>query len=77
MSQEQTFNPANVPIYYTLSFQQVNLLLEGLGKLPYERVEQLYVGLRTVALQTLQAAEQAQAQPDLIEAVEPMPEVTE
>ena len=56
---QQPFNPASVPINYTLNFQQVNLLLEGLGKLPYERVEQLYNAMRSAALQTLQDAEQA------------------
>lgn len=56
---QQPFNPATVPINYTLNFQQVNLLLEGLGKLPYERVEQLYSAMRGAALQTLQDAEQA------------------
>ena len=55
---QQPFNPATVPINYTLNFQQVNLLLEGLGKLPYERVEQLYSAMRSVALQTLQVSEQ-------------------
>jgi len=56
---QQPFSPASVPINYTLNFQQVNLLLEGLGKLPYERVEQLYSAMRGAALQALQAAEQA------------------
>lgn len=56
---QQPFNPATVPINYTLNFQQVNLLLEGLGKLPYERVEQLYSAMRGAALQTLQDSEQA------------------
>lgn len=56
---QQPFNPASVPIQYTLNFQQVNLLLEGLGKLPHERVEQLYTAIRGAALQSLQAAEQA------------------
>ena len=56
---QQPFNPASVPINYTLNFQQVNLLLEGLGKLPHERVEQLYNAMRGAALQTLQDAEQA------------------
>lgn len=56
---QQPFNPAAVPINYTLNFQQVNLLLEGLGKLPYERVEQLYSAMRGAALQTLQDSEQA------------------
>ena len=56
---QQPFNPASVPINYTLNFQQVNLLLEGLVKLPHERVEQLYNAMRSAALQTLQDAEQA------------------
>lgn len=56
---QKSFNPISVPISYTLNFEQVNLLLEGLGKLPYERVEQLYVAVRSVALQTLQDAEQS------------------
>lgn len=56
---QQPFNPASVPINYTMNFQQVNLLLEGLGKLPHERVEQLYTAMRSVALQALQDAEQA------------------
>lgn len=56
---QQPFTPASVPINYTLNFQQVNLLLEGLGKLPYERVEQLYSAMRGAALQTLRDSEQA------------------
>jgi len=56
---QQPFNPASVQINYTLNFQQVNLLLEGLGKLPYERVEQLYIAIRGTALKTLQDAEQS------------------
>lgn len=56
---QQPFTPASVPINYTLNFQQVNLLLEGLGKLPYERVEQLYSAMRGAALQALRDSEQA------------------
>jgi hypothetical protein len=55
----QTFNPAEVPINYTLNFQQVNLLLEGLGELPRKRTDGFYEQFRGVALQTLQAAEVA------------------
>ena len=79
---QQPFNPASVPINYTLNFQQVNLLLEGLGKLPHERVEQLYNAMRGAALQTLQDAEQAhneatdrEAEAERIRALPP--EVTE
>ena len=70
---QQPFNPATVPINYTLNFQQVNLLLEGLGKLTYERVEQLYGAMRGAALQTLQDAEQAQreAEAERIRALAP------
>ncbi len=70
---QQPFNPATVPINYTLNFQQVNLLLEGLGKMPYERVEQLYGAMRGAALQTLQDAEQAQreAEAERIRALAP------
>ena len=37
---------------------QVNLILSGLGKLPFEQVESLYMGIRNLALQSLQAAEE-------------------
>ncbi len=57
--QAQTFNPAEVPINYTLNFQQVNLLLEGLAELPRKRTDGFYEQFRGVALQTLQAAENA------------------
>lgn len=53
----QTFNPAEVPINYTLNFQQVNLLLEGLSELPRKKTDGFYEQFRGVALQTLQAAE--------------------
>lgn len=53
------FDANQVPINYTLSFGQVNLILRALGKLPMEEVEQFYVAFRSVAVQTLQQAEQA------------------
>lgn len=52
-------DPGQVPITITLNLAQVNLVLDGLGNLPFARVEQLYNGIRALALQTLQAAEQA------------------
>lgn len=55
----QPFNPAEVPINYTLNFQQVNILLKGMGKLPREETDGFYEQFRGVALSTLQAAEQA------------------
>lgn len=53
------FNPAEVPINYTLNFNQVNLILEGLAELPRKRSEGFYDQFRAVALQTMQAAEAA------------------
>lgn len=53
------FDPMSVPINYTLNFHQVNLILEGWSKLPREKTEGLYENVRGVALQTLQAAEEA------------------
>jgi len=57
MEQQQPFNPATVPINYTLNFAQVNLILKGLGELPRKETEGFYDQFRQVALQTLQAAE--------------------
>lgn len=74
----QQFNPAEVPINYTLNFAQVNLLLKGMGKLPREESEGFYEQFRGVALQTLQAAEAAHNEAAAAEAarLEP-PEVVE
>lgn len=51
------FDPKTVEIKYALSYDQVNLILEGLGKLPFERVESLYTGIRLHAAETMRAAE--------------------
>ena len=51
------FNPAEVPINYTLNFNQVNLILEGLAELQRKRTEGFYDQFRAVALQTLKSAE--------------------
>jgi hypothetical protein len=56
----QTFNPAEVPINYTLNFQQVNVILKGLNELPRKETDGFYDQFRAVALQTLQIAEAAQ-----------------
>mgnify|MGYP006385876993 CR=1 FL=1 len=56
------FNAQQVPITVTLNFSQINLILEGLGKLPFEKVESLYLGLRAHGLTTLQQAEEAHKQ---------------
>lgn len=53
------FNPNTVSIPLTFNFQQINLILEGLGKLPLEKVESLYVGIRTASFNTMNNAEQA------------------
>lgn len=50
-------NPNQVPIQYTLNIDQVNLVLNGLGKLPYEQVGDFVSAFRNVALQALAAAE--------------------
>jgi isocitrate/isopropylmalate dehydrogenase len=55
----QQFNPAEVPISYTLNFHQVNVLLKGMNKLMREETEGFYEGFKGHALQTLQAAEVA------------------
>ncbi|MFA5630297.1 MAG: hypothetical protein WC997_02195 [Porticoccaceae bacterium] len=50
MTTQTSFDPAAVQIGYSLNFEQVNLILEALGKLPFERVEALYSGMRAHAL---------------------------
>ena len=51
------FNPAAVPITFTLNFHQVNTILTGLGKLPYEEVENLYNTIRSVGINAMNDAE--------------------
>lgn len=53
------FNPAEVPINYTLNFNQVNLILDGMAELPRKQTEGFYDQFRAVALQTLKQAEGA------------------
>lgn len=52
-------NPNQVPINYTFTLDQVNLILAALGKLPFEQVSDFVNGVRGVALQALQQAEEA------------------
>jgi hypothetical protein len=52
-------NPNQVPINYTLTIDQVNLILTGLGKMAYDQVADLVAGIRSVALQALKEAEEA------------------
>lgn len=58
------FDANQVPINVTLNLPQVNTILEGLGELPFKKVEGIYNGLREVALKTLQQAEAASKEPD-------------
>lgn len=90
MQQQATppFNPAAVPIALTLNYHQINLVLEGLGLMPYEKVASLYAQVQTTGTQTLKEAQDqylqmALLQPSLVEAAkqlagantEPAPEV--
>ena len=50
-------NPNQVPITLTLNVDQINTILDGLGELPFKRVEALASGIRTHAIQRLQEAE--------------------
>jgi len=52
-------NPNQVPINLTLNLDQINLILESLGKMPHERVAEFVVGLRAETLRQLKAAEEA------------------
>ena len=49
--------PNQVRITYAFTLDQVNLILNGLGKLPYEQVGDMVTSMRAIALQTLQEAE--------------------
>ncbi len=51
------FIPAEVPISYTLNFQQVNLILKGMGKLMREETDGFYEQFRGTALTALANAE--------------------
>lgn len=63
----EQFNPAAVPINYTLNFAQVNLILKGLAELPRKETDGFYDQFRSVALQTLQAAEHLHNNPPAAE----------
>lgn len=56
--QRKNMNPNQVPISLTLNVDQINVILEGLGNLPFARVEALYTGIRNHAIQRLKEAEQ-------------------
>lgn len=69
----QPFDVNQVPINYTLNAAQVSLILRGLGKLPLEEVEQLFAGIRAVAQQAVQQAEEASKAAAAPPAEEPLP----
>lgn len=49
--------PNEVPIHLTLNLDQINLILEGLGGLPYSRAEQIVLTIRSSTLAQLKEAE--------------------
>ena len=49
--------PNEVPIHLTLNLDQINLILEGLGGLPYARAEQIVLTIRSATLAQLKEAE--------------------
>lgn len=55
---QNQFNPLSVTIEPKLNYLQVGLILEGLGKLPFERVDQAYLSLRDMMQTALTQAEQ-------------------
>lgn len=50
-------DPNQVIVHCKLSFEQINLILQGLGKLPFETVIDLVNGIRDVAWQALKDVE--------------------
>lgn len=65
-------NPNQVPITLTLNVDQINMILDGLGELPFKRVEALATAIRNHAIQRLKEAEQ-----EALAAVEPKAEKIE
>ena len=53
-----------IPITLTMTVAQINVVLAGLGKLPHDDVNDMIVGIRRLALEQVQAREQAQAKPE-------------
>lgn len=51
-----------IPITLTMTVGHVNAILAALGKQPHDEVNDLVVGIRRVALEQIQAHQQAQAQ---------------
>ena len=53
------FNPTDVPINITLRYQEINLILNALGKLPFDQVAPLYGLIHSEAIRVIQDAEKA------------------
>jgi hypothetical protein len=47
-----------IPITLTMTVGHVNVILAALGKLPHDEVNEMVVGIRRVALEQVQAAQQ-------------------
>lgn len=66
-------NPNQVVVTLNLSLDQINMVIGGLAKLPYEQVAELVTGIRAAALNTLKEAEEkakADAQQESAEQVQ-------
>lgn len=55
------FNPNDVRFNMTFNYSQVNLVLKGLGKLPFDEVESLYNAIRSASVQSLNHAQEEHA----------------
>jgi len=53
------FNPTDVPINITLRYQEINLILHALGKLPFDQVAPLYGLIHSETTRVIQVAERA------------------
>ncbi len=51
------FNPNAVGLRFVFNFAQVDLIIKGLSKLPYDQVSEFITALRGHAVQQIQAAE--------------------
>jgi hypothetical protein len=59
MTDRTQFDPAEVPINYTLNLAQVNLILECLAEIPRKRTDGFFEQFRDTAVQALQSAKGA------------------
>lgn len=50
-----------IPITLTMTVGHINVILAALGKLPHDEVNEMVVGIRRVALQQIESAQQSQA----------------